>query len=189
LNHDPRIYSKLILDKRITDNAFRLWHYLNDMAGPKRVCWPGVRRILADLTCHYQTFTHSLKLLQECEYVVVEKGNAHLSTRYHLSSLLKTPPVCKSEDTLSAKVKTPPVFKTAYRTYPNTNLTNEPKGNGLFKDKVPGAIRVQLNQELKENEARIKSLWSESMSAQDIAERKKLRARNSRIREELFIPL
>lgn len=189
MNHDPRIYSQLILDKRITDNAFRLWHYLNDLAGPKRTCWPGIRRILKDLTCHYQTFSKSLKILQELEYVRVEKGNVHRSTRYHLSSLLKTPPVCKSEDGVSAKVNTPPVCKSAYRTYPISNLSHEWGAPASFKDALPGAVRVQLNHELKDNEAKIKALWSDSMSPQDILERKKLRARNALIRQKLFIPL
>jgi hypothetical protein len=67
------LYGKLRDDIAISNGAFRLWHVLKGMAGPKGYCWPGQR----ELAKNYHWSIHSLKgwiqQLVDRGYLRVEK--------------------------------------------------------------------------------------------------------------------
>ncbi|MEI8290376.1 MAG: helix-turn-helix domain-containing protein [Verrucomicrobiota bacterium] len=52
----PRLYleifANLIRDGRVSHGAFRLWHALRDYTDHASKCFPGQRRLAADISCH-----------------------------------------------------------------------------------------------------------------------------------------
>lgn len=49
LPFSPQSYTALVMDTRLSHGAFRLWHLLRQYADDKGQCWPGMRRLRAQL--------------------------------------------------------------------------------------------------------------------------------------------
>jgi hypothetical protein len=45
------VYRHIVLDKRISHGAFRLWHYFRNIANKELRCWPTFDQICEDMGC------------------------------------------------------------------------------------------------------------------------------------------
>lgn len=92
LKVDPRLFSTLARDTRISHGAFRAWHILFGMLGKNAYCWPSIRTLAKTLDSSHQSVTDWLNELKALDYVRVTKGNQRASNRYYLNP--KVPKQC-----------------------------------------------------------------------------------------------
>jgi hypothetical protein len=88
LQLDPKIYSQIIQDKRISHGAFRVWHLLRDMTGDNTHCWPSMRTICKKISCSKSSVSGWIKELIEAQYVTVKRGSRHSPNRYFVSGIV-----------------------------------------------------------------------------------------------------
>ncbi len=117
---NPKLYSQLLYDKRISAHAFRLWHLLRDRVGDNSCAWPGYLSIQKDLGCGSWRVNHCIKELVNAGYIKVKRGNQRRSNSYFLTA---TPVPART--TPSTARRTP---NNDSRTTPGTaqNLPHEP---------------------------------------------------------------
>lgn len=85
LNFEPKHYSKLIRDKRISHGAFRLWHLFREMTGKNPCCWPSLQTVCREIGCGKESLLGWIGELQAGGYLKVEKRTRRTSNRYFLS--------------------------------------------------------------------------------------------------------
>lgn len=75
---DLSIFRRIILDKRISHGAHRLWCYLRDRKNANGQSWPDVRTISKDLGCKTSSITRWIGELQITSWLGVERvGQKH----------------------------------------------------------------------------------------------------------------
>ena len=79
---DPTLYSQILLDERISNGAFRLWHLLLGMTGKNPCCWPSVTTIAKKLHTNRNSVMKWITELEAALYLRVERGHQHKSNRY-----------------------------------------------------------------------------------------------------------
>lgn len=118
LKVDPKLFTALSHDTRISNGAFRVWHILYGMTGNNRYCWPSIRTLAKRLNASTRSVIDWLAELKEFGYVKVVNGGRHTSNRYAVNPKIPkgvveiTTPVADST-TPVAENSTLPVVKTA----------------------------------------------------------------------------
>jgi len=78
----PKLYSQIIVDRRIPHGAFRLWHLFRDRQGQNPNCWPGLGTICRTIKCGRASVLEWTELLVANGYLSVIKGSRARSNRY-----------------------------------------------------------------------------------------------------------
>ena len=69
----PLMFAAILRDRRIRPGAFRLWHLIFDMSRSKGICWPGIRRIAAEIHVTDESITTWRRKLIDCGYLTAER--------------------------------------------------------------------------------------------------------------------
>lgn len=83
---DPALYSQILLDERISNGSFRLWHLLLGMTGKNPCCWPSVTTIAKKLHTNRNSVMKWITELEAALYLRVERGHQHKSNRYFVGT-------------------------------------------------------------------------------------------------------
>ena len=62
-------YERVYADERLSHRARTVYMYLHDRAGAEGKCWPGVKRIAADLHLSRRTAQRALSDLERTGYI------------------------------------------------------------------------------------------------------------------------
>lgn len=82
LKVDPKLFSALLDDQRLSLGSFKLWHVLYRMTGKNKCCWPSIRTLARLLGNSPQSVTDWLNELKEFGYIKVVRGNRRSSNQY-----------------------------------------------------------------------------------------------------------
>lgn len=85
LKVDPKLFSTLLADSRVSHGAFRVWHALYGMTGKNAYCWPSIRTLGVMLDSSPKSVSDWIRELVLYGYVRVERGNRQQSNRYFVS--------------------------------------------------------------------------------------------------------
>ena len=83
-----RYFDRIYSDRELPQRARLVYFYLHDRMGKARMCWPGIKRIGADLSLSRSTVKRALKDLEKAGYIKVEVAHrdngSFTSNRYHI---------------------------------------------------------------------------------------------------------
>jgi DNA-binding MarR family transcriptional regulator len=83
-----RYFERIYSDMDIPQRAKLVYFYLHDRMDKDRVCWPGIKRIGADLGVSRSTVKRALKDLEKAGYIGIEvafrENGSYTSNRYHI---------------------------------------------------------------------------------------------------------
>ena len=81
-------FQRIYMDAGMLQRAKIVYFYLHDRMDRSRICWPGIKRIAADLSMSRSTVKRALKDLEKAGYIEIKpayRENGSLtSNRYHI---------------------------------------------------------------------------------------------------------
>jgi DNA-binding MarR family transcriptional regulator len=89
---DPRLYSKILRDKRLSLGAFKLWHLFREMTGKNDCCWPSSRTIAKTIHVSKDSVDRWISELEYVGYLTVERGSRNRPNRYSLAPTIRATP-------------------------------------------------------------------------------------------------
>lgn len=84
LKVDPKLFSAVLDDKRLSASSFRLWHMLYGMTGKNDCCWPSISTLSERLNVDPKTIQRGVRELVDCGYITVQRGNQKVSNKYYV---------------------------------------------------------------------------------------------------------
>ena len=83
-----KYFERIYCDQEITQRAKLVYFYLHDRMDKNRVCWPGIKRIGADLGMSRSTVKRALNDLKAAGYIKADPAfrdnGSPTSNRYHI---------------------------------------------------------------------------------------------------------
>lgn len=173
----PKTYSLILYDKRISNGAFRLWHYLRDRLGNNACAWPSTRTIAADLNCGKGSVSVWIEELVNAGYLTVKRGNERATSRYYLVAM----GVPENGRCVPPNGRCVPVAGTEL----NSENYNPKKGSPL-----PPYVLISIERKLVKYEKELTQLDYEDSPNKEQKDRKRfLKAEISRLEQQSHIEL
>lgn len=196
------IYSRLVVDKRISHGAFRLWHYLRNRMNkidPERYgrAWPEQRRISEEMGCKIHSIKGWVEELKKAGYLqVMTRGHNHFHEYLFLDVALPQPAtrkpsgVAQTGMTVLPKPASPRVSHSGNGTYysePNPiNGGTSPLASGVQTPKLSRSEKISKENELGRVETAITKLEGQKPLDKNQAERfSTLKKKRQQIVDEL----